>query len=291
VKSFLALASALDVTGGPVLVTGVPNARVSAAVRAARLLAAESGESTAAASKEALTAPAEGLDPEDVFGLAGAARGIEVLWPASGDGAAFDVLALPAGHDPRRPLPASGVAAAGPEPARYANAPQPEQASRSLAPALRAHLEALIPEYMIPVAFVALPALPRTPNGKLDRRALPAPDPEAAASERFVAPRDEAEKTLAKIFGEVLRIERVGVEDSVFDLGADSLLVFQITTRAQQAGLGITPRDVFQLRTVAALAKASRSARPVSHGPALKAIPRQTTRRAADGGSPPRPGA
>jgi hypothetical protein len=84
----------------------------------------------------------------------------------------------------------------------------------------------------------------------------------------------------------------VSVEDSVFDLGADSLLVFQITTRAHQAGLQVSPRQVFQLRTVAALAKAAGAAtRPAAHGPALKAIPRQTTRRPADVGTPPpRPG-
>jgi hypothetical protein len=74
----------------------------------------------------------------------------------------------------------------------------------------------------------------------------------------------------------------------VFDLGADSLLVFQITTRAHQAGLQVSPRQVFQLRTVAALAKAAGAAtRPVAHGPALRAIPRQATRRPANAGTPP----
>jgi acyl carrier protein len=291
VGSFLALASALDVRNGPVLVTGIPNARVAAAVRATRLLATSQPTTAVAALKEALAAPSEGVDPEDVFALSGPSRDVEALWPASGDGTTFDVLALPPGHDPRLPLPVPAPAEPG-LPLQHANTPHRGPTSRDLAPKFRAHLEALLPDYMIPVAFVALAALPRTPNGKLDRRALPAPDPEAAGSGRFVAPRDDAEKTLARILCEVLRLDKVSVEDSVFDLGADSLLVFQITTRAQQAGLQVSPRDVFQLRTVAALAKAAGTAeRPAARGPALKAIPRLTTRRPAEGGNPPRPGA
>ncbi len=293
VKSFLALAPALDAGGGPVLVTGIPNARVSAAARAARLLAEAAPASPVSALKEAVARDAEGVDPEDVQGLAGPSRDVEVLWPASGDGTTFDVLALPAGHDPRLPLPVrlpDGLGAG--DAARHANVPHRGPAARDLAPRLRSHLETLLPDYMIPVAFVALEALPRTPNGKLDRRALPAPDLEAAGAGRFVAPRDDAERTLARIFGDVLGLDAVSVEDSVFDIGADSLLIFQITTRAQQAGFGISPRDVFQLRTVAALAKAAQATpRPATQGPALKAIPRQALRRPADGGPPQRPGA
>ncbi len=291
VKSFLALASALDVGAGPVLVTGLPNARIASAARAARLLASATPASAAPALKEEAARETDGIDPEDVHGLAGSSRDVEVLWPASGDGTTFDVLALPAGHDPRLPLPVAfpdGLGAG--DPARHANTPHRGPAARDLAPRLRGHLETLLPDYMVPVAFVALDALPRTPNGKLDRRALPVPDLEAAGAGRFVAPRDDAERALAGIFGDVLGLDTVSVEDSVFDIGADSLLIFQITTRAQQAGFGISPRDVFQLRTVAALAKAARTTtRPASHGPALKAIPREALRRPAEGGPPPRP--
>ena len=293
VASFLALASALDVGAGPVLVTGIPNARVAAAARAARLLASATPASPASTLKEESARDTDGIDPEDVHGLAGSSRDVEVLWPASGDGTTFDVLALPAGHDPRQPLPMAFPDALGAgDPARHANVPHRGPAARDLAPRLRGHLETLLPDYMVPVAFVALDALPRTPNGKLDRRALPVPDLEAAGAGRFVAPRDDAERALAGIFGDVLGLDAVSVEDSVFDIGADSLLIFQITTRAQQAGFGISPRDVFQLRTVAALAKAARTTtRPASHGPALKAIPREALRRPAEGGPPPRPGA
>ena len=292
VRTLDVLGSALDVSAGPVLVTGVPNARIAGAVRAARLLATAPASSTASALKDSVQGALPGVDPEDVFALADSSRDVEALWPTSGDASTFDVLALPVGHDRRRPLPAPPAGREASAPSRHANTPHRGSAPRDLAPKLRAHLETLVPDYMVPVAFVALPELPRTPNGKLDRRALPAPDPEASGTGRFVAPRDDAEKTLAKIFGDVLRLDKVSAEDSVFDLGADSLLVFQITTRAHQAGLQVSPRQVFQLRTVAALAKAAGAAtRPAAHGPALKAIPRQATKRPADAGaSPARPG-
>ena len=288
VTSFAGLASSLDVSEGPLLVSGVPNARVVRAAAAARLLAESEPEAPASALKESLS-QAPGVDPEDVFGLAGESRAVEILWPVSGDGTTFDVLALSPGHDPRTPLPVPAGSAPGPDaPERHANSPR-DPSRHDLGPALREHLEALLPEYMVRAAFVALSALPRTPNGKLDRRALPAPDQEPSGGRPFVAPRDDAEKALARIFGEVLRLEKVSVEDSVFDLGADSLLVFQITTRAQQAGVTISPRDVFQLRTVAALAKAGTgTSRPTQRGPALKAIPRQATRFPAEGESPAR---
>ncbi len=287
VRTLEALAAVLDVSRGPVLVTGVPNARVAGPVRFARLLEAAPAEATASALKDALAAGDPGVDPEAVFALADSSRDVEALWPSSGDGSRFDVFALASGHDRRSPLPAAPSPGAGAAPP-HANAPNRGFALRDLTPKLRAHLEDLVPDYMVPVAFVALPALPRTPNGKLDRRALPAPDPEASGTGRFVAPRTDAERTLAGIFGEVLRLEKVSVEDSVFDLGADSLLVFQITTRAHQAGVQVSPRQVFQLRTVAALAKAAGSpAKHAAHGPTLKAIPRQITRRPADAGTPP----
>ncbi|HEX6371120.1 MAG TPA: non-ribosomal peptide synthase/polyketide synthase [Longimicrobium sp.] len=120
------------------------------------------------------------------------------------------------------------------------------------AEALRAHLRQGLPEYMIPAAFVALDALPLTANGKLDRRALPAP--ELGAGERFVAPRTPAEETLAAVWADVLRIERVGVDDSFFALGGDSILAIQVVSRARRAGVHITPRQLFEYPTVAELA-------------------------------------
>jgi amino acid adenylation domain-containing protein len=100
---------------------------------------------------------------------------------------------------------------------------------------IRSFLKQKLPEYMIPSAFVLLDALPRTPNGKVDHRALPAPDLERSRLEtKFVAPRTPVEKVLAKIWGEVLGLERVGVLDNFFELGGHSLLATQVISRARE---------------------------------------------------------
>jgi amino acid adenylation domain-containing protein len=122
------------------------------------------------------------------------------------------------------------------------------------AEALRAHVRQGLPEYMVPSAFVSLDALPLTPNGKLDRKALPAPEP-GSAEERYVAPRTPAEEVLAGIWAEVLRLERVGVEESFFDLGGHSLLATRVVSRVRELfGLELPLRALFEGPTVAELA-------------------------------------
>ncbi|MGD0404986.1 MAG: phosphopantetheine-binding protein, partial [Candidatus Acidiferrales bacterium] len=112
-----------------------------------------------------------------------------------------------------------------------------------------------LPDYMIPSVFVFLPEMPRTPNGKIDRQALPAPDSENVGSqEAFVAPRNPQEEKLAAICAEVLHLDRVSVLDSLFDLGADSIHLFQIIARAGRAGIVMSPQHVLRLQTVAAIA-------------------------------------
>ncbi|HEU0053333.1 MAG TPA: AMP-binding protein, partial [Longimicrobium sp.] len=100
--------------------------------------------------------------------------------------------------------------------------------------ALRAHVSARLPEYMVPAAFVRLEAFPVTPNGKLDRRALPAPDVDAFAARAYEEPVGETERALAQIWSEVLRIERVGRHDDFFELGGHSLLAVQVISRVRQ---------------------------------------------------------
>ncbi|MFE7313382.1 amino acid adenylation domain-containing protein [Streptomyces sp. NPDC057555] len=121
---------------------------------------------------------------------------------------------------------------------------------------LRRSLATALPEYMIPAAFVVLDALPLLPNGKVDRRALPAPEPDTHRS-GGQAPRTDEERILCAVVAETLGIPEVGVDDDFFALGGDSILSIQVVSRARNEGLVITPRDVFVHRTVAAIASAA----------------------------------
>src|SRR5580658_7641889 len=125
-----------------------------------------------------------------------------------------------------------------------------------------------LPEYMIPAAFVDLERLPLTPNGKLDRRALPEPDGARPALEnQYVAPGSAAEQALAGIWQAVLGRQRVGIQDNFFALGGDSILSIQVIARAAQAGWRLSPRQLFQHQTIAALAAVAEPAQADRVGP------------------------
>jgi amino acid adenylation domain-containing protein len=113
-------------------------------------------------------------------------------------------------------------------------------------PGLRQALAQVLPEYMVPAAYVMLEALPLTPNGKLDRKALPMPEDTAYGRQAYEAPRDEVESALAQIWAKLLQIERVGRHDHFFELGGHSLLVVQLISRTREEwNLDLTPLDVF----------------------------------------------
>ncbi|MFC9654113.1 amino acid adenylation domain-containing protein, partial [Streptomyces sp. NPDC056937] len=120
---------------------------------------------------------------------------------------------------------------------------------------LREFLAGVLPEYMVPSAFVTLDALPLMPNGKVDRKALPSPEPGGVEGAGYVAPRSATEETLCGIWARVLGLERVGVDDNFFDLGGDSILSIQVVSQARAAGLRISPKDVFDRQSVRALAE------------------------------------
>ncbi|ASS75346.1 hypothetical protein CIG75_10315 [Tumebacillus algifaecis] len=120
---------------------------------------------------------------------------------------------------------------------------------------LRSLLKAQLPDYMIPSAFVMLDAFPLTSNGKIDRKALPAPDSGREMADRYEAPRNETEEALAEIWSKVLRVERIGIHDNYFSLGGDSILSIQILHLATQRGIRFTPKDLFQYQTIAELSQ------------------------------------
>ncbi|KAF2395475.1 Tyrocidine synthase 3 [Pseudomonas frederiksbergensis] len=122
--------------------------------------------------------------------------------------------------------------------------------------ALRAHLHLQLPEYMVPAAYVRLDAWPLTPNGKLDRKALPAPDLDSLATHGYEAPQGSVETTLARLWAELLKVEQVGRHDHFFELGGHSLLAVTLIERMRQAGLSADVRVLFGQPTLAALAAA-----------------------------------
>ena len=134
--------------------------------------------------------------------------------------------------------------------------------------ALAAHLAKSLPEYMVPAQWLALERMPLSPNGKLDRKALPAPEVSVAQA-GYSAPRNAVERTLAEIWQDLLGVERVGLDDNFFSLGGDSIVSIQVVSRARQAGLQLSPRDLFQHQNIRSLALAAKAgAATAEQGPA-----------------------
>ncbi|MDY7090919.1 MAG: amino acid adenylation domain-containing protein, partial [Actinomycetota bacterium] len=135
---------------------------------------------------------------------------------------------------------------------------------------LREYLAERLPEYMVPAVVVALKSLPLNDNGKVDRRALPEP---VFATAGHRAPGTEREAALRDVFAQVLGLESVGVTDSFFDLGGDSIMAIQLVSRARAAGVSFSARDVFRLRTVEALAAVEPAGAPVEQDDGVGVVP------------------
>jgi amino acid adenylation domain-containing protein/non-ribosomal peptide synthase protein (TIGR01720 family) len=127
--------------------------------------------------------------------------------------------------------------------------------------AVRTHLTSRLPDYLIPTSFVVLDELPLTPNGKTDLSALPTPQ---WADRNPTAPRTPTEHVLAKAFADVLGVSNVGIHDTFFELGGDSITAIQLVNAARAANLTLTPRDIFHHRTVAALATVAQASTPLT---------------------------
>ncbi|MGC4088039.1 MAG: non-ribosomal peptide synthase/polyketide synthase [Polyangiaceae bacterium] len=128
---------------------------------------------------------------------------------------------------------------------------------RALVASLKERLSRQLPDYMVPTQWMVLTELPLNANGKVDRKALPEPDV-SAERRRYEPPQSEAERKLAEIWQQLLRVSQVGREDNFFELGGDSIIALQVVGRAKRAGLTLTPRDVFENPLLRALAGATR---------------------------------
>ena len=127
------------------------------------------------------------------------------------------------------------------------------EAQAALREALKQQLKQRLPAYMVPAHLLFLEQLPLNINGKLDRKALPEPDI-SELQLAYVAPRSDLEQRIAQVWQQVLRLEQVGVTDNFFELGGDSIISIQVVSRARQAGIHFTPKDLFQYQTVQGLA-------------------------------------
>jgi len=131
----------------------------------------------------------------------------------------------------------------------------PAADAESVTADVRAHLKSRLPDYMIPSIFMTLASLPLTPNGKINRRALPAPEDERRdLGQAFSAPANSTEKKLAEIWSEVLRVERIGINDNFFEVGGDSILALQIIAKAKKAGIMFSPLELLQHQSIGELA-------------------------------------
>jgi len=241
-------------------IKGVPDARLASDFKALTLLEAEGDLQTSEDLREALknSNVTQGIEPEDFWALGkDFPYDVKVTWAGPAGEGTFDVvlrkLATPyvdivREQDGRIDGPVH----------KYANDPLFAKEVQTLQAELRRMLARQLPEYMAPSEFIFLDAFPMTPNGKVNRSALPAPGQSRPELEQpYVAPRNAVEKELASIWSEVLRRERVGVKDNFFELGGHSLLATQVISRIRKefkVELGL--RSMFESPTVAALAAA-----------------------------------
>ncbi|MET3457534.1 non-ribosomal peptide synthase/polyketide synthase [Pseudomonas kilonensis] len=136
---------------------------------------------------------------------------------------------------------------------------------------LKAQLKDRLPDYMVPTQLLFLGQMPLSPNGKLDRKALPSADA-SQLQQAFIAPSSELERGIAAIWQDVLKLEQVGLTDNFFELGGDSIISIQVVSRSRQAGIHFTPRDLFQHQTVQGLASVAQqggSGLVIDQGPVI----------------------
>ncbi|ACB75251.1 non-ribosomal peptide synthetase [Opitutus terrae] len=216
-------------------------------------------------------APAAGIDPDELSAL-GEELGyaVDTALAMDGDDGRYDVVFRKLDPD-GRPLPAldlTPVDRAVKPWASYANNPLHEKLARGLVPQLRTFLRERLPSYMVPADFVVLDALPQLPNGKVDRRALPAPETAELAEADHVAPRNATEAQLAAIWGAVLGLGRVSVTANFFELGGHSLKATQVVSRiCREFGCEVALRELFNQPTIAEFAATLETARRARHEP------------------------
>jgi amino acid adenylation domain-containing protein len=252
-------------------VRGVPNARVAEDLGALALLGAATAPRTAGELRALARDADPGVEPRDVAALAGELGYAATLIPSASAPGCFDACLRQLGAGGRGRVIARAPDVAAPLPGeRWASDPLRGQADRELASDLDAHLAGRLPDYMKPGSYVVVDAMPLNANGKLDRDALP--EPARTGELAHVAPRSEPEEAVARIWADVLGIERVGVLDDFFALGGHSLLATQVIARIREAfGADVPLAALFDAPTVSGLCE--HLSRPPTNGAPPPIVP------------------
>jgi amino acid adenylation domain-containing protein len=265
--------------GGKIGVRGVPNRRTERDLKAVELIA-QAAEGTAVREiLRQLEQPAESftVPPEQLWDLqADGSCQVNVIWPGSSGRSSYDVMVQ------QQWAWKAHTAANGERPAddprwwaAYANTPLQAPAQKELWHRLREYLSGRLPQYMVPSAWASIDVFPLTPNGKIDRKALPQPEFSENKQAEHQKPRTETEAAIAGIWCEILKLKRVGAEESFFDLGGHSLLATRVMSRIRQIfGVDLGLRVIFEAPTVRALATAVTQQLAAAQ-PAAETVPAQ----------------
>jgi len=243
----------LETSPEMLVVTGVLNARIGGDLRAMELLASGDCPQTAGELRDRITA--EGMEPEDWWQLQSqVGYRINITWSGNGSDGCYDVVFV---RDDTNIIADGALISPQQNELKpwsaYANQPYTGKKHSQLIPQLRGFLQEKLPDYMMPSAFVVLEELPLTPSGKVDRRALPAPDKSRPLLDvELVAPRSPTEEILAGIWAEVLSLNEVGVLDNFFMLGGDSIGATQLISRIRDTfAIELSLHRLFESPTVA----------------------------------------
>jgi amino acid adenylation domain-containing protein/thioester reductase-like protein len=260
------------------LVGGIPNARVLTAVNALKLLKDSNCSANTGILRQELAQAnqREGIDPEDFWQLSQTLPyDVTVSWMNSDSEGSYQVLfqqKLLKPHQEFRQIDALQLQnKAFDKPwSAYANNPLKAKINYELIAQLRTYLKQRLPAYMLPSAFVSLDSFPLTPNGKVDRRALPSPSSDRPQlNTEFVAPKTLLERELATLWSKVLEIDEIGVNDSFLDLGGDSLRLIQLTSQIEASySVSVSIADFFEVPTISGLLRQIQKSDPLGTAPA-----------------------